>query len=190
MTISKQEKAQYRASLFKHLDGIVTAPSAYELHAKGITDYLLEKKSCTLSELTTIFNANEGYLNVALRVLCSQGWLVQEVDNENDSIVFSLSPKSAVAFSHFHLYEDVVALMRFSEKFHFRKFEKEPFTILEGIFKKLKNGYTLLDSDNEETLAIRNDIFKHIEGIILGPTFVRLAMNGLYASQFQTRRVP
>ena len=184
MTISKQEKAQYRASLFRHLDGIVTAPSAYELYAKGVTDYLLEKKSCSLSELTTTFNANEGYLNVALRVLCSQGWLEQEVDNEGDSVLFSLTRKSEAAFSHFHLYTDVVELMRFSEKYHFRKFEKAPFAKLEAIFKKLKAGYGLEETSDPETLEVRATIFKHIEGIILGPTFVRLAMNGMFHKYF------
>ena len=184
MTTSKAEQAQYRATLFKHLDGIVTAPSAYELHAKGVTNYLLEKGDCTLSELTTKFKANEGYLNVALRILCSQGWLVQNVDNEKDEIRFTLSRNSAMAFSHFHLYEDVVKLMRFSANFHFRNFEKEPFQKLEGIFHKIKRNYDLPDTTDSESLAIRDHIFKHIEGIILGPTFVRLAMNGMFHKYF------
>ena len=63
--------SQYRNSLFRHLDGIVTAPSAYELHSKGVTDYLLEKKKVALIEITKKFKANEGYLNVALHTLCS-----------------------------------------------------------------------------------------------------------------------
>ena len=184
MTTSKAEQAQYRATLFKHLDGIVTAPSAYELHAKGVTSYLLEKGDCTLSELTTKFKANEGYLNVALRILCSQGWLVQNVDNEKDEIRFTLSRNSAMAFSHFYLYEDVVKLMRFSANFHFRNFEKEPFQKLEGIFHKIKRNYDLPDTTDSESLAIRDHIFKHIEGIILGPTFVRLAMNGMFHKYF------
>ncbi len=75
----KKDQAEFRSNLFRHLDGIVTAPTAYALHEKGVLEYLLEKKGASLQDLTTRFRANEGYLNVALRILCSQGWLFRRL---------------------------------------------------------------------------------------------------------------
>ena len=73
--LTKQEKEQLRATIFRHLDGIATSSTAYTLYRKGVLDYILEHKKVALKELATTFHANEGYLNVALRILCSQGWL-------------------------------------------------------------------------------------------------------------------
>ena len=62
--LTKQEKEQLRGTIFRQLDGIATATTAYTLHEKGVLDYILEHKKVTLNELATNFKANEGYLNV------------------------------------------------------------------------------------------------------------------------------
>ena len=85
--LSKQDKQKLRGSIFRHLDGIATATSAFALHKKGVLAYLLEQKQASLESLTSKFKANEGYLNVALRILSSQGWLIQHLDNKNNSII-------------------------------------------------------------------------------------------------------
>ena len=54
--------------------------------------YLIKNKKTTLENITKTFHANEGYLNIALRVLCSQGWLEQHIDNSTDEIYFNDSP--------------------------------------------------------------------------------------------------
>lgn len=182
--IAKKAKAELRRNLFLHLDGIVTAPSAYALFEQGVTGYLLAKKACDLQELTKEFKANEGYLNVALRVLCSQGWLRQKINNREDLISYSLTDTSEIAFDHFYLYKDVVQLLKFSENFHTRKFEVEPFLELEKIFNKLKNNYGLTLVNDEKTSVIQRQILKHIEGIIVGPTIVHLGMSGMFHKYF------
>lgn len=153
--ISKQDQAAFRNTLFRHLDGIVTAPSAYALSEKGVCDFILTNKKVSLRTLSKHFNANEGYLNIALRVLCSQGWLTQEVDNGQDEIVYSINKASQVAFDHFYLYKDVVALLKLSEKYHSRKFEAEPFYALEAIFKRSKEHFGLKFSENKKTRSIK-----------------------------------
>ncbi|MFT5437297.1 MAG: hypothetical protein ACI840_001951, partial [Ulvibacter sp.] len=42
---SKEELRALRSKLFRHLDGIVIAPSAYALKDRGVTDYLLAHKT-------------------------------------------------------------------------------------------------------------------------------------------------
>ena len=182
--LSKQAQTNYRADLFKHLDGIVTAPSAYALFEKGVTDYILEKKEVTLQELTQKFNANEGYLNVALRILCSQGWLIQKIDNQKDIIRFSVNELSATAFRHFDVYKDVVHLLKFSEKYHTRKFELDPFLVLEKIFHKFTKNYGMELSKDKKIKTVQQQILKHIEGIIVGPTVVYLGMSKMFHKYF------
>ncbi len=180
--LSKEEKSKNREILFRHLDGIVTAPSAYELHESGVLEYLLEKKSVTLEELSKRFNANEGYLNVALHTLCGQGWLDQNIDNSLDSVSFSVNELSGKAFDLFYLYEDVVGLLKFSGNFHKRKFELEPFYKWEKISVTYRNHYGFTEDQREDTIL--NQILNHIEGILAGPTIVALGMSGMFHKYF------
>ncbi|WP_298156970.1 class I SAM-dependent methyltransferase [Flavobacterium sp.] len=178
------EKNELRSSIFKHLDGLATAPVAVALQEKGITDYLLEHKTATLSDLVSLFKANEGYLNVGLRVLASQGFIDYDVDNASDVISFRTNEKSETAFGLFYLYEDVVELLHFSSDFHPRIFEEEPFRKLDVIFEKFKSGYGLKMSHDSLTNQIQRQVLKHIEGYLVGPTLVRLGMNGMFHKYF------
>lgn len=185
--LSEQEHTDFRADLFKHLDGIVTAPSAYALFEKGVTAYILKKKEVSLQELTRNFDANEGYLNVALRVLCSQGWLVQRIDNHNEHISYSTNDYSEVAFEHFSLYKDVVHLLKFSQKYHARQFAVESFAVLETVFVNFKNDYGIKLTEDYKSKIVRQ-ILKHIEGIIVGPTTAYLGMSGMFHKYFMQAR--
>ena len=188
---TKKELRELRSTLFRHLDGIVIAPTAYALMNRGVTDYLLTHKTAQLDTLVKKFDANEGYLNIALRGLCSQGWLNQEVDNKKNNVSFKINELSETAFNHFHLYKEVVALLKESSKHHPRKFETAPFILLEKIYKKYKNNFGIELSSNPSIRAIQDQILTHVEGNILGPTLVHLGMNGMFHKYFmQTRFRP
>ena len=178
------DKSQLRSSIFKHLDGLAVAPVAIALKNKGVLDFILDKKQTHLSEITTAFKANEGYLNVGLRILASQGFLEYEVNNATQEITISVNEKTEIAFSLFHLYEDVVELLQFSTQFHPRLFEDAPFEKLNLIFEKYKKNYGITFSEDQLTNSIQNQILKHIEGYLIGPTIVRLAMNGMFHKYF------
>lgn len=186
--LSKQDKAALRSRLFRHLDGIVTAPSAYVLFDKGVTDYLLRQQAATLGDLSSKFNANDGYLNVALRLLCSQGWLKQQVDNHKNEVVFSINNKSEFAFKQLHLYKEAVELLRFSEHYHPRKFELEPFLKLKHLHHQYKENFAITLSPETHENDIQRQILYHIEGIILGPTLVLLGMSGMFHKYFMETR--
>ncbi len=181
--MTKNEKDNFRADLFLHLDGIVTAPTAFVLYRKGILDFLLKEKRTSLKNITAAFEANEGYLNVALHTLASQGWLSHNIISEND-IEISLTSKSEIAFELVPLYEDVVKLMEMSGKYHPRKFELEPFLLLESIVVKFKNNYGISISDETEVRQVQLQVLKHIEGHIVGPTVVAFGMSGMFHKYF------
>jgi hypothetical protein len=175
---------ELRSILFRHLDGIATVPVAFTLYKKGVLAYVLEQKQVSLSELTNKFNGNEGYLNVGLRILASQGWLVQTIDNQNDEIIYSVNNNSEVAFSLAPFYEDVFNLMQFTEHFHPRKFEVEPFEMLNNMFQKFKNNYGIQFSEDEDIRKIQEQVLYHIEGNLVGPTIVMLGMTGMFHKYF------
>ncbi|WP_026236262.1 class I SAM-dependent methyltransferase [Pontibacter roseus] len=183
-----RNKAELRETIFRHLDGLVSAPTAFALHEKGVLTHLLTHKKATLSELVSAFKANEGYLNVALRVLSSQGWLEQHLDNATDEIAYSLTERGAIAFPLVPLYADVVRLMKLSGKFHPRKFEKEPYQVWAQIADRYRHNYGIPFSENAQEREVQEQLLTHIEGMLVGPTIVLLGMNGMFHKYFMETR--
>ncbi len=179
--LNKAQKSQLRGDLFRHLDGIAVAPTCYTLHAAGVLQYILDNRNIELNATAEKFNANKGYLNVALRLLASQGWLTQKLDNATQSISYSTTTRSEKAFSLAHLYKDTNDLMKFSGQFHRRKFEVEPFNVLKAIMSNFKDNYGL---GSIEDGSVEHQVLKHIEGIIVAPSTVRLGMGGMFHKYF------
>ncbi len=186
--ISKTEQSKLRERLFRHLDGLVTAPTAYLLHSRGILDFIGSAKKCSLTELTKQFKANEGYLNVGLRILCSQGWLVRHIDNFEDHIAFSITEEGRHAQTFIPLYKYADELLKLSEHYHPRKFEKEPFLKLEQVFRHFREACESVEELTSSEKIVRQQILAHIEGIILGPTIVHLGMSGMFHKYFMETR--
>ena len=67
-----------RSSIFLHLDGIALCPTFLCIYKKGILNDFIDNKT-SLSNLVKKYRCNEGYPNIALRLLCCQGWLKQEI---------------------------------------------------------------------------------------------------------------
>jgi hypothetical protein len=186
--ISKEKSIVLRSKLFRHLDGIVITPTAYSLKKQGIIAYLFVHKKVGLSEMAAKFNANEGYLNVALRGLCSQGWLEQHIDNHKNTITFEINDSSEIAFNHFYLYEEAVDLLKLSANYHPTEFMMAPFLKLESLYKKHKNNFGLALSENNLKRTVQEQILAHIEGIIVGPTIVHLGISGMFHKYFMETR--
>nr|WP_321234113.1 class I SAM-dependent methyltransferase [uncultured Psychroserpens sp.] len=180
--LSRDDKVELRGTIFRHLDGIATATSAYTLHKKGILDYVLQHNKIDIGELATTFNANEGYLNIALHVIASQGWLEQHTDNKTNTVTYVTNKKSATAFAYVHLYESVVNLLKYSDRFAEDKIiSTDAFIALEPIFKRFENNFGL---DISDTNTIEYQVLKHIEGVIAAPIIVLLGVNGLFHKYF------
>ena len=151
------------------------------MNKKGVLDYLLQEKKVELSVLTEKFSANEGYLNVALRILCSQGWLTQYLDNIKNTISYEVNEKSETAFKLAHLYTDALDLLSYSVNFPDERIGSDAFSVLERIFIKYEDNYKLGDVAKD---SIEHQILKHIEGVIVAPIIVMLGVNGLFHKYF------
>jgi SAM-dependent methyltransferase len=182
--LSISEKNQYRSELFRHLDGIGIAPVAYALQEKGILDYILKEQQVSLEQISKFHHANEGYLNVGLRLLASQGWLDHSVDNDTDVITIATNKNSAIAFRLFDRYKDISALLKISEEFHPRLLEEGQFSAINKIFNQYKNGDFDAVSEDETEQALEAQIKLHIEGALIGPITVFLGMDGMFHKYF------
>ena len=176
--LTRKEQAELRSELFQHLDGIVTAPVAFALHEKGVTQALLEAGEVNVGDLARRFNANAGYLNVALRVLASQGWMSYAVDNTTAVVTCKVNAQSREAFAQFGAFKDVVALMKLSGRHHRRKFSQEAFAAMEPLCEQYRIGFGLSKD------AVGRQLLKHIEGALIGPTIVHLGMGGMFHKYF------
>ena len=182
LMLTKSDKSQLRSIIFRHLDGIATATTAFSLYKKNVLSYLLEHKSASIEKLSEVFKANEGYLNVAMRVLCSQGWLNQQLDNASNTVIYKTNAYSETAFKLVPLYQEAVNLLKYSDRFAEEKLiSLDAFVSLERIFKTFETNFGLNVSDEN---SIEYQIYKHIEGVIAGPIIVLLGVNGLFHKYF------
>ncbi len=174
----------FRQRIFQHLDGLVTAPVVYSLFQKGILQYLLEHKEVSLSQLTSEFKANEGYLNIALRVLASQGMLEYSLDNTTNTVVVKTNSKSALSFSLAPVYEEVVDVLKEKDWFTSVQIQPESYHDLNMLFEWYKNNCHIQLSEIEEERAIQEQFLAHIEGYLAAPIIVSLGMTGMFHKYF------
>ena len=90
---------ELRSTLFRHLDGIAIAPTVSALQERGITNFIQDNPHFTFQGIHEKFETNSGYLNVALRLLASQGWLTRNILQDGEEIEFELTDKGREAFS-------------------------------------------------------------------------------------------
>lgn len=182
------EALNNRSRLFRHLDGLVTAPVAYSLLQGGIVEELSQHGETTLRFLTEKVKSNEGYLNVALRVLASQGFINYRLDPVTHDVFLSHNDKTLIAFRYFKYYQKVVEFIQFTGNFHPRKFEVEPFLKQRILFDHYRLRFDFPNPEQELEQEIQDQILYHLEGCIVSPTLVRLGMNGMFHKYFMETR--
>lgn len=173
-------KKHLRSSIFRHLDGIVVTPVMAHLSNRNILDFILEKSVLELSEITEKFSANEGYLNVALRVLASQGFLDYDVDNQRNSVQISVNKNSETAFSFHEIYKKLNLFLSADELIHSKEITENLCKNWILLFDEFKSF--LLKPVEENSLEFQ--LKKHIEGVLLGPIIVKLGMSGMFHKYF------
>ena len=177
---SFMDKKKLRESIFRHLDGIVTAPVISALSKKNVLDFINENQTLELSEINEKFNSNEGYLNVALRVLASQGFLDYHLDNETDVVKISINSKTNEAFSHQNIYCDLAEFLADPNVINSKELTEELCKKWIAIFEK----YQSFLMENVDENSLKYQIQKHIEGALVGPIIIKLGMSGMFHKYF------
>ena len=178
------DKKYLRSLIFRHLDGLVTAPVLSALASKGVLHYIVEHKSMMIEELTKEFQSNEGYLNVALRVLASQNMLEYSVNNESNTVEIQTNKYSDRAFTNIDIYQDLATFLAENEVLKQHDFSDEFCKKWVKLFDKYKTY--LMTAEDEEFLEkpLHYQITKYIEGVLVGPIIVRMGMSGLFHKYF------
>src|SRR3954447_23030088 len=68
--------ALVRDRVLRHADGVAVGSTVAALAERGVLEFLLDAREATLGEIRRRFGGNPGYLQVALRLLANQGWVV------------------------------------------------------------------------------------------------------------------
>lgn len=174
-------KNHLRGILFRHLDGLATLPVVAVLSESKILEYIDNKKSSSLKDLSGRFQTNAGYLNVALRTLASQGFLDYKTDHE---VYIQTKDAFSILLKYAKSLEPVFELLLKTQKYHPRNFEKEAFLLIQPFLKKHTEDTLLEAADSDEERAVRIQIKYYIEGCLIGPTIVRLGMSGMFHKYF------
>src|SRR5262245_14075851 len=107
--LAETERAAVRARVFAHLAGVVMAPTVSALWERGALELLTNvPDSVPFDDLVKQTHANAGYLRVALRLLASCGWLVEQ--SCGGARTYALTPEGHAALRLAHpLYRTVTA---------------------------------------------------------------------------------
>jgi len=168
--MNKKTATQLRGNLFRHLDGIAVTSTMSALHNQGIIKFITEKKSFTIESIFKNFPSNHGYMNVALRLLSSQGWLERKIHTRSKQVDFSLTErgKSILAFSH--IYTEVASLLKDVPLYRYKLFSAHQ-TYSQNYDNSVETIQSLSDNIPEQ-------IKLQIQGILIGPALVALGMHG------------
>jgi len=181
---SKEKKRLLLSNLFHHLDGIVLIPTILELEKKQILNHILNNGKSKLSDLSNRFSANEGYLNVALRLLCSQNILEQEHVNE-DIIFKDIKLQKWMSLNIANKYKITAPL--YANEINYSNIcdDTDSDKINNSILAKTISNY--IHNTEQNKLIFKNVDFdfnwqKHIEGIIVAPILVCLARKKMFTN--------
>ncbi|MBF25393.1 MAG: polyketide synthase [Flavobacteriales bacterium] len=189
-----EKKIKFLANLFQHLDGIALIPTVIKLQHKQVLEYIQSKNKCSLTELSSKFNANECYMNVALRLLCSQGVLKQKIINEdvyftdvNIEQWFSLD-----LLTHYQMLNPLFNNdIDYNEIIEYSKENNNNKSVLyQVIYKYLewRKEDKTTDSTTQKNCTGKWSNWRiHLEGAVLGPILVLLSRNNCF-SQIQSNK--
>jgi len=116
--------------------------------------------------------------------MSSQGWLDYNTKDSSDEVYFSVNGRFSSLLKYMHIYEEANNLILLSGKFHNRKFENEPFLALEKLYQNYKNNFGEEISTHDTSDDVLEQVLRHVEGIIVGPSVVALGMSGMFHQYF------
>lgn len=179
----RKERLAVRRTIFLHLDGIAIGPTMNALQERGIFFLFVEGKPVSLNLILKYFPGNVGYLNVALRLMVSQGWMKhQEIGGES---CYTLTRRGSIAVGLSTIYQDLVALLPTLININDYFFGDLSLSLqsklakgmnLSSFLLRAKRQWELVESTDADYQYVCCQILHHLNGLLVGPTMVALAM--------------
>ncbi len=178
------DKKELRSSIFRHLDGIVTAPIVATLHEKKILNLISQQKRITLSDISEYLPINEGYMNVAVRALASQGFIDYQLNSHTDTVELTPNVHTPFLLQYASLYDKVIPYLKESLHPIFQELEQGAFEKFFYLFDELDRNFGLPVPKEDPEKKVFAQILKHLEGCLVAPLIVQLGMNGMFHKYF------
>ena len=174
--LTKTDKNKYRSLLFRHIDGIALSGPISELENSNLTEYINNKNSFTIKDITSIKKCNDGYINVTIHLLRCQGWI--ELNNGR----FSQTDNGKKAFKQFSYYKKINKHIPDLIKCNDTLFEQNnDNNYISDILETIKEY-----SQNTDQNITSEQIYHHLTGLIIGPLLVSIGMSQYYQKILQT----
>ena len=173
--ISKEQQRAWRARLFVHLDGLALSGVVPVLDMSGVLEEALQTGG-DVDEMASVFGANPGYLNVGLRMLCSQGVLDAHLGEDKITYIPVKSSDVAHWAQQRHLYALGRNWMEHSVGMWNRPqgpLGVEAIQAMRALLNAVANlGVDMHNADVGGTLESR--LALHLEGALVAPWMVML----------------
>ena len=181
--LTSEQKAQVRGIVFGHLTGIVLAPVVKALWDRRVFD-LFQAEPIEFGLLLEHTRANRGYLRVALRLLLSCGWMQQTGENGSDAR-YVLTDEGRIALNVAPLlYGEVLPFITkaiFLEDFLFGQSDRPVLPSLQELVRRSREGWGLQPDADPLVSRVRNQVRRHLDGVIVGSAMVALARADILA---------
>tara|TARA_B100001250_G_C19778674_1_gene780816 strand:- start:268 stop:1878 length:1611 start_codon:yes stop_codon:yes gene_type:complete len=171
--VDKKLKKRLRSQLFRHIDGIAICSTVAIFYKSGLIKYVLDKEKFSIKNIISKFECNPGYMNIALRLLASQGWLLRNV-KEND-IEFHINSKGKEAFSYGKYYYMFFKSISDFKNIKNNIFEKK-YNYKNDYVKVLIQTLNKIANDKLKDDYVKLEVLLHLEGLIAGPLLVATGM--------------
>ena len=178
MGLNQAQKLLYRSELFRHLDGLVMVPTIATLLSGAALVPILDKNEFSLKDIvSSLKRSNDGYLNVALRLMASQGWLSFEINEKGHEVHCEWTAAGKEALQVFDVYRPFKPFISHLINIRADLFSEDNVTAALNDFRGLmKESLNFSQSKNGKQLSEEtcNQIQKHLEGFLIGPVLVTL----------------
>ena len=184
--LAEKERAAVRAKVFAHLAGVVMAPTVGALSERGALESLTSARGpVPFGDLVRQTHANAGYLRVALRLLASCGWLVEQPQG-NGARTYALTPEGHAALKLAHpLYRQVSASFLpkalVLEDFLVQPSDESFIASVGDLVALAQRGWDIARFADPAAAQIGDRIRSHLDGVLVAPAIVALARGGIFA---------
>jgi len=186
-TFNISDQWQARSRIFVHQDGISITSMIDALRRRGVLNFLLDHPYTSLSSIiAAIGDGNEGYLNVALRLLAGQGWLKRIPTPDHNNLYFSLSDSGKEFIAYSHYYSDVNHVTPATlDLLQHRTFTQSSYidTFLELYERSANKAIPTSDLPFFSIDGVYQQVAHHIDGVLFGPFIFILALKGSFNKQ-------